>query len=151
MRFMQVIHSVSLIFNVWPWYLQKMVAQNTVRTNKVIQVYQFVEGIWLHRKSRQIGKDLFYVICELPSYIITMQAKILIRKLHYESNFMRSIIEPSLPQPQISYDITTLRIRSIAVIFFNACSWTNFVPFIFLWLICANVGGSNILRRLRVN
>ena len=31
-----------------------MVAQNTVRTYEVDQAFRFFEGIWLHRKSRQI-------------------------------------------------------------------------------------------------
>ena len=35
------------------WYLYQMVAQNTVRTYGVNQVFPFVKGIWLHRKSRQ--------------------------------------------------------------------------------------------------
>ena len=43
-----------------------MVAHSTVRTYGVIKVFQFVEGIWLHRKSRCIrfffGKDVYYFI-----------------------------------------------------------------------------------------
>ena len=35
-------------------YLYLMEAQNTVRTYGIKQVFRFVEGIWLHRKSRQI-------------------------------------------------------------------------------------------------
>ena len=31
-----------------------MVAQNIVLTNGVIHVFQFVEGIWLHRKNLQV-------------------------------------------------------------------------------------------------
>ena len=43
------------VSGVWsPWYLYQMVAQNTVRTYGVNQVFRFVESIWLHRKSRQI-------------------------------------------------------------------------------------------------
>ena len=42
-----------------------MVAQITLRTYGIYQILRFVEGIWLHRKSRQIqiffGKDLFYL------------------------------------------------------------------------------------------
>ena len=43
-----------------------MVAHFTMRTHGVNQAFQFVEGIWLHRKSRQIqkkiGKELFHII-----------------------------------------------------------------------------------------
>ena len=51
-----------------PWYLFEMVAQNTLRAYEVNEVFRFVEGIWLHRKSRQGrfffgGKDLFCLIC----------------------------------------------------------------------------------------
>ena len=35
-----------------------MVDKNTVRTYGVNQVFQYVEGIWLHRMSRQI-KNIF--------------------------------------------------------------------------------------------
>ena len=50
----------------------------------VNQVLRFVEGIWLHRKSRQILKFLSENICilfmcatcsELPSYISTMEER----------------------------------------------------------------------------
>ena len=51
-----------------------MIAHFTMRTHEVNQAFRFVEGIWLHRKRRQIlnyfgkdrdtivsfGKDLFY-------------------------------------------------------------------------------------------
>ena len=48
-------------------FLYYMVAHFTVRTYWVNQAFRFVEGIWLHRKSRQIRfffseKDLFYII-----------------------------------------------------------------------------------------
>ena len=36
-----------------PLYLYQMVAQNTMRTYGVNHLY-LLEGIWLHRKSRQI-------------------------------------------------------------------------------------------------
>ena len=43
-----------------------MVAHFTMRTHGVNQAFRFVEGIWLHRKSRQIRfffkKDLVYII-----------------------------------------------------------------------------------------
>ena len=44
-----------------------MVAHYTMRTYGVNQVFRFVEGIWLHRKSRQIRsffseKDLVFII-----------------------------------------------------------------------------------------
>ena len=42
-----------------------MEAKNTVRTHGVNQVFRFVEGIWLHRQSRQIRffseKTLFFI------------------------------------------------------------------------------------------
>ena len=56
-----------------------MVAQNTVRTYGVIQAFRFVEGIWLHRKSRKIlfffrKRPILLHTCaacsELPSYKI---------------------------------------------------------------------------------
>ena len=36
-----------------PWFLYQMVAHFTMRTHRVKQEFRFVEGIWLHRKSRQ--------------------------------------------------------------------------------------------------
>ena len=44
-----------------------MVDHFTMRTHGVNQAFRFVEGIWLHRKSRQIrfflsGKDLVFII-----------------------------------------------------------------------------------------
>ena len=44
-----------------------MVAHFTMRTHGVNQAFRFVEGIWLHRKRRQIRfffseKDLVYII-----------------------------------------------------------------------------------------
>ena len=48
------------------WFLYEMVTHFTMRTYGVNQAFQFVKGIWLHRKSRQIRffseKDLFYII-----------------------------------------------------------------------------------------
>ena len=35
------------------WYSYQMVAQDTVCTYEINQVFQFVKCIWLHRKSRQ--------------------------------------------------------------------------------------------------
>ena len=58
-----------------------MVAQNTVRTYGVNLVIRFVEGIWLHRKSRQLrfffrkGPILLYkcaTFTERPFYINTI-------------------------------------------------------------------------------
>ena len=55
-----------------------MLAHNKVRENRVNQVFRFVEGIWLHRKSRQIREETekayftSYVRNMLPSYISTM-------------------------------------------------------------------------------
>ena len=58
-----------------------MKAQNTVRKYGVNQVFRFVEGILLHRKSRQIRnfcrkRPIFLHTCatcsELPSYISAM-------------------------------------------------------------------------------
>ena len=44
-----------------------MVAHLTMRTHGANQAFRFVEGIWLHRKSRQIRffsseKDLVFII-----------------------------------------------------------------------------------------
>ena len=48
------------------WFLNEMVAQNTVRTYGVNQVVRFIEGIWLPRKNLKIGffsqKNLLYFI-----------------------------------------------------------------------------------------
>ena len=59
-----------------------MVAHFTMRTHGVKQAFRFVEGIWLHGKSRQIrfiysSEETFLLhtcaICsELPFYISTM-------------------------------------------------------------------------------
>ena len=58
-----------------------MVAYFTMRTHGVNQAFHFVEGIWLHRKSRQIRfifrkRPILNNTCptcsELPSYISTM-------------------------------------------------------------------------------
>ena len=43
-----------------PWYLHKMVSQNTVRTYGINQILRFVKGIWLTEKN--FGKDLIYFI-----------------------------------------------------------------------------------------
>ena len=64
-----------------PWFLYQMVAHFTMRTYGVNQEFRFAEGIWLHRKSRQIrfffGKDLsLHHTCatcsEQPSHIKTI-------------------------------------------------------------------------------
>ena len=49
------------------FFLYKMVAQFTMRTHGVNKTFRFVEGIWLHRKNRQIRfffseKDLVFII-----------------------------------------------------------------------------------------
>ena len=44
------------------WFLYKMVAHFIMPTYGVDQAFRFVASIWLHRKSRQIGKYLFYTI-----------------------------------------------------------------------------------------
>ena len=44
-----------------PWYLYLMLAQNTVRTYTLNQVFRVVEGIWLHRKSSQILISLLII------------------------------------------------------------------------------------------
>ena len=48
------------------WFLYKMVAHFTMRTHEVNQAFRFVEGIWLHRKNRQIRffpeKGLVFII-----------------------------------------------------------------------------------------
>ena len=62
-------------------FLYWMVAHFTMRTYGVHQTFRFVEGIWLHRESRQIRKKnwkrpISHNTCatysELPSYISTM-------------------------------------------------------------------------------
>ena len=64
-----------------------MVAHFTMRTDGVNQASRFVEGIWLHRKSRQIQDEnrkrpILHHTCaicsELPSYICTMVRIVLI-------------------------------------------------------------------------
>ena len=58
-----------------------MVAHLTLRTHGVNQAFRFVEGIWLHRKIRQIGyfypkRPIFLHACatlnEQPSNLKTM-------------------------------------------------------------------------------
>ena len=58
-----------------------MVAHLTMRTHGGNQAFRFVEGIWLHRKSHQIGyfypkRPIFPHACatcnELPSNLSTM-------------------------------------------------------------------------------
>ena len=41
-----------------PLFLYEMVAHFPMRTYGVNQAFRFVEGIWLHRKSRQIRKKI---------------------------------------------------------------------------------------------
>ena len=56
-----------------------MVAHFTIRTYGVNQAFQFVDGIWLHRKSRQIRKTskkipiLHHTCAELPSFISSLE------------------------------------------------------------------------------
>ena len=54
-----------------------MVAHFIMRTPGVNQAFRFVEGIWLHRKSRQIRffleKDLVFIIraqCDMGNHLI---------------------------------------------------------------------------------
>ena len=52
-----------------------MVAHFTMHTYGVSQVFRFVEGIWLHRKSRRKRPILHHpcaIRSELPSYLGTM-------------------------------------------------------------------------------
>ena len=55
--------SNSVLYLPYGAYLE---AQNTVRAYGINQLFRFVKGVWLHRKSRRIqfffGKDLFYLI-----------------------------------------------------------------------------------------
>ena len=59
-------------------FLYQMVAHFTLRPNGVNQAFRFVQGIWLHWKSRQIRKKkpILHHTCatwsELPSYISSM-------------------------------------------------------------------------------
>ena len=68
--------------NIWElicaWFLYKMVAHFTMRKYGVKQKFQFVIGIWLHRKSSEIPfvsreKNLFYIIraySEMSNHLI---------------------------------------------------------------------------------
>ena len=51
----------------FPMVLHKMVAHFTMHTHGVCQAFRYLEGIWIHRKSRQIHfffvKDLIYILC----------------------------------------------------------------------------------------
>ena len=58
---------VSFFLNKLDGFLYWMVAHFTMRTHGVNQAFHYVEGIWLHRKSRQIRfffskKDLVFII-----------------------------------------------------------------------------------------
>ena len=74
-----------------------MVAHFTMRTHGVNQAFRFVEGIWLHRKSRRIRffffseKDLVFIFPaqhEQPSYIKTMrQGRLCIINLNNSTGF----------------------------------------------------------------
>ena len=63
-----------------------MVAQKPLRTDGVSQVLRYVEGIWLHRKRRQIHKisvkTILLLTCatysELQSYISTMRGNAMV-------------------------------------------------------------------------
>ena len=62
------------------WYLYKMVAQNTVRTYGVKQVFWFVEGTWYHRQSRQIR--FFFEKTYYSSYVRKMFKSTNLYKYH---------------------------------------------------------------------
>ena len=64
-----------------------MVAHLTMRTNGVNQAFRFGEGIWLHRKSYQIGyfypkRPIFLHACaacnELPSDMVVQWPRVII-------------------------------------------------------------------------
>ena len=71
------------------WYLYQMVARNTVKTYGVNQAFRFIEGICLHRQSRQprflfsektyLDRIYFTSLCapcfELPPCLLTMTKK----------------------------------------------------------------------------
>ena len=57
-----------------------MVAQNTVRTYGVNQVFPFVEDIWLHRKSRQI--QFFSGKTNFTTYVRNMFWAAILYKYH---------------------------------------------------------------------
>ena len=74
-----------------------MAAHYTMRTYGVNQAFRFVEGIWLHRKSRQtifiFGYDLFYIIraqhvLSYPSYMYIMYHGHLFSVLFSKNNFI---------------------------------------------------------------
>ena len=66
-----------------------MVAQNMVRTYGVNQVFRFVEGIWLDRKSRQIQNSYFSSHC--PCSKITARLLTFIHKTTNMKDFFRKL------------------------------------------------------------
>ena len=74
----KIIHAIyTMVFILYHY----MVAHFTLRTYVVNQKFRFVEGIWLHRQSRQVPfifrkLPILHHMCEtcteLPSYISTM-------------------------------------------------------------------------------
>ena len=65
----------SLVCTYKPGYLYLMVAQNTVRTNGVNQIFRFIEGIRLHQSSRQIR--FFSENAYFTSYVQTPRVEVL--------------------------------------------------------------------------
>ena len=48
-----------------------MVAQNTVRTYGINQVFRFIEGIWFHQNGRQIrifSEKTYFTSCTMVQY-----------------------------------------------------------------------------------
>ena len=61
------------------WFLYQMVAYSTMRTYGVNQAFRFIEGLCLHRKSRQIrflGKDIIRAQHVLSHTILSAMAYI---------------------------------------------------------------------------
>ena len=78
----KIIHAIyTMVFILYHY----MVAHFTLRTYVVNQEFRFVEGIWLHRQSRQVPfifrkLPILHHICatcsELPSYINTIVSSV---------------------------------------------------------------------------
>ena len=71
-------------------FLYWMVAHFTLRTYGVHQAFRFVEGIWLHRKSRQ--SEIFSGKIYFASYVHNMFLATILDKYHVKHNFPSSKI-----------------------------------------------------------
>ena len=76
------VDKMTILFLFTKWVLQKIVVHLTLRSYGVNQTIRFVEGIWLHRKSRQIR--LFF---SEQGYFTSYVRNILWIKLPYFTSF----------------------------------------------------------------